>query len=83
MDNKLTLKLDNQVIERAKHYARKKNTSLSRLVEAYLKLLTSAGSAEAGEITPLVKSLSGAVQASRLKDSQSAYKKYLAKKYSK
>ena len=33
MDTKLTLKLDNAVIEQAKNYAKDKNTSLSKLIE--------------------------------------------------
>ncbi|MGC1631597.1 MAG: DUF6364 family protein, partial [Gelidibacter sp.] len=41
MDTKLTLKLNQKVIEKAKKYASKKNISLSRIVEAYLQSLTS------------------------------------------
>lgn len=36
MDTKLTLKLDNSIIEHAKRYAKDKNTSLSKLIESYL-----------------------------------------------
>jgi hypothetical protein len=83
MDNKLTLKLDNQVIERAKIYAQKKNTSLSKLIEAYLKFLTSSSSADTNEVTPLVKSLSGVIKSSNLSDIKESYKKHLTKKYAK
>ncbi len=82
MDHKLTLKLDNQVIEMAKTYARKKNTSLSKLIEAYLQFLTSGNKPDSEEISPLVKSLSGILDASKLSDNESAYKKHLTKKYS-
>jgi predicted HicB family RNase H-like nuclease len=41
MDTKLTLKLEHAVIEKAKDYARKQKTSLSRLIENYLNHLTS------------------------------------------
>jgi len=34
MDSKLTLKLNQQVIEKAKEYASSKKMSLSRLIEA-------------------------------------------------
>ena len=81
MDNKLTLKLDNQVIERAKLYARKKNTSLSKLIEAYLQLLTSSNKSDSEEITPLVKSLSGVLDATKVADYEVSYKKHLKKKY--
>jgi hypothetical protein len=38
MDTKLTLKLNGDIIEQAKTYAKKKNTSLSKLIESYLGL---------------------------------------------
>ena len=40
MDNKLTLKLNQDVIARAKEYASERGISLSRLIEAYLAALT-------------------------------------------
>lgn len=39
MDVKLTLKLDKQVIEKAKAYASSNKMSLSRMIESYLKSL--------------------------------------------
>lgn len=81
MDTKLTLKLDEDIIEKAKLYARKKNTSLSQLVESYLNLLTQEQTAP--EITPLVKSLSGVISLSHAADPKSEYKKRIIKKYSK
>ena len=59
MDTKLTLKLDNSIIELAKNYAKNKNTSLSKLIESYLGKLVEPN--ESYEITPLVKSLSGVI----------------------
>lgn len=40
MDTKLTLKLDKEVIEKAKEYAAKQKVSLSWLFENYLKAIT-------------------------------------------
>lgn len=40
MDSKLTLKLNQEVIGKAKDYARAHKISLSRLIENYLELLT-------------------------------------------
>ena len=40
MDTKLTLKLDQEIIERAKLYASDKKLSLSRLIENYLNAPT-------------------------------------------
>ncbi len=58
MDTKLTLKLDQEIIERAKKYASNKKLSLSRLIENYLNALVSEKSNDEIEISPFVKSLS-------------------------
>ncbi|MDP2687808.1 MAG: DUF6364 family protein [Aequorivita sp.] len=58
MDTKLTLKLNQEVIEKAKQYASNQKLSLSRLIENYLNALTSEKSnKDALEISPFVKSL--------------------------
>lgn len=57
MDTKLTLKLKESVIERAKKYASDKKTSLSKLIENYLDSLTSE-QGDDFEISPFVKSIS-------------------------
>lgn len=81
MDTKLTLKLDNSVIEQAKTYAKNKNTSLSKLVEAYLGLLVDPQNIQ--EVTPLVKSLSGVIELPKNLDYKKEYKKHLTNKYAK
>jgi hypothetical protein len=82
MNTKLTLRLDEDTIERAKNYAKDKKISLSSLIENYLNFVTAA-SEEAAEITPFVKSLSGAVALPEGYDEKEAYKKHLLEKYSK
>ncbi|WP_339755501.1 DUF6364 family protein [Algoriphagus aquimarinus] len=62
MDTKLTLKLDQVVIEKAKIYASEKKLSLSRLIENYLNSLTSDQPTDDLEISPFVKSLSSGVK---------------------
>ena len=62
MDTKLTLKLDQEVIEKAKQYASEKKLSLSRLIENYLNSLTSDKSDSDLQISPFVKSLSSGVK---------------------
>jgi hypothetical protein len=81
MDTKLTVKLDDSIIDRAKLYAKKKNTSLSKLIEAYLGLLVDPSNEN--EITPLVKSLSGAISLPKGFDYKKSYKDHVTKKYSK
>jgi hypothetical protein len=80
MDTKLTLSLDKKVIEQAKKYARKKNISLSKLIEAYLHR-TSSQEKEGLDISPLVKSLSGVIKLSKDFDHKKGYSDYLSGKY--
>lgn len=83
MDSKLTLKLDENVIERAKKYAAEKKLSLSRLIENYLDALTN-DELNNLEISPFVKSIATGKQLpneadkDRLKDD---YIDYLDRKY--
>ena len=60
MNAKLTLKLSAAAISRAKEYAKKRKTSLSKLVEYYLDAIT--GEEEGVLITPLVQRLSGVIE---------------------
>ena len=58
MDTKLTLKLNQEIIEKAKVYASQKKVSLSRIIENYLNSLTNdAKSDNSFEISPFVKSM--------------------------
>lgn len=58
MDTKLTLKLDQKVIELAKEYAAQRKLSLSRIIEAYLKSLTCTEEKSELEISPFIRSIS-------------------------
>lgn len=53
---KLTLSVDEKVIERAHRYSRRHDTSISRLVTSYLRRLDSS---EASGVSPLVRRLWG------------------------
>ena len=81
MDTKLTLKLNGDIIEQAKTYAKKKNTSLSKLIESYLGMLVEPN--ENQVVTPLVKSLSGVIDLPKDFDSKTNYRKHVLNKYSK
>ena len=80
MGKKLTLNLDQSIIEKAKAYAKKNQISLSKLIEAYLSSLTSKTKSEK-EITPLVKSLSGVIELPSDAQTKDAYSDFLADKY--
>lgn len=80
MQTKLTLSMDKEVIEEAKKYARKKNTSLSKLIKSYLQSITRNKAEKDTEITPLVKSLSGILTKENL-NYKKKYADYLERKY--
>jgi hypothetical protein len=81
MDTKLTIKLDADVITRAKSYAKHRKTSLSKMIESYLDSVTKPDSRKI-EITPLVKSLGGVITLPDDYDYKKDYTDYLTRKYS-
>jgi len=80
METKLTLRLNKSVIERAKQYAQLHKTSVSRLVESYLDVVTQKSKA-VDEITPLVESLSGVIEVDADFDHKKEYTDYLIDKH--
>lgn len=81
MDTKLTLKLNQEIIEKAKEYASNKKVSLSRLVESYLQSLTSEKDRDEFEISPFVKSISTGTKMPADLDYKKEYSDYLIQKY--
>lgn len=81
MDTKLTLKLNQDVIEKAKLYASEKKLSLSRLVENYLNSLTSEKTNDDLQISPFVKSLSSGVKIAADYDYKKDRADYLEQKH--
>lgn len=73
---KLTLALDDQVISRAKRYAQKRGTSVSKIVESYLSAVADPESPEV-KPTPVLRSLRGILKSGDIED----YKKHLIAKY--
>ena len=80
MYTKLTLRLDSQIISRAKRYAKKRNSSLSKMFESYLDSVTKEDKSGI-EITPLIKSLSGVIELPADYDYRKDYTDHLDKKY--
>lgn len=80
MNTKLTLNIDEHVIEEAKFYAKNNSVSLSKLIENYLLSLTKR-STEETKISPLVESLTGVISLESA-DYKKEYSDYLSKKYS-
>jgi hypothetical protein len=81
MDTKLTIKLDRDVISRAKKYAHQRRTSLSKMIESFLDSVTK-NEPDSIEITPLVKSLSGVIKLPEDFDYKKERTDYLIRKYS-
>jgi len=76
---KLTLSVDKDVVRRAKRYAVRRGTSISRLVERYLSLLAGPRP-EAGEGWPgVVARLRGALKGAS--GDTTEYRRYLERKY--
>ena len=82
MNAKLTLKLDSDVIERAKDYAERRGVSLSRMVEGYFLGLTQREK-NPEEVRPrgVVAELAGLLAEAEV-DGKGDYAEYLTKKYS-
>jgi len=81
MNTKLTLTIEQHVIENAKRYAKDKGRSLSDIIENYLKIITKAESNTHMEFSPLVKSLKGTFKAPSNLDYKKELTKRLLEKY--
>jgi len=81
MDTKLTLKLNQKIIEKAKEYASNKKMSLSRLIEAYLQSLTTENDTSEFEISPFVKSITTGTEIPTDLDYKKDYSDYLIERY--
>lgn len=83
MTTKLTLTIEEKVIDAAKRYAQKKGKSLSHLVENYLKSITSETRAKEENISPKVLKLMGVIKLPKNFNYKTELGNVLAKKYSK
>jgi len=81
MDTKLTLKLNQEVIEKAKEYASNKKLSLSRIIEAYLQSLTTENDTSDFEISPFVKSIATGIEIPTDLNYKKDYSDHLMEKY--
>lgn len=84
MEKKLTLKIEKEVIEKAKEYAASQKRSLSELIEAYLKSLTNEDKSKPDSditISPFVKSLKTGVKIPADYDYKTSYRNHLSQKH--
>jgi len=81
MTTKLTLSIDEKLVQTAKDYAQSKNTSVSKLVSNYLSTLNSGVKlTDASDLSPRLKKLTGASKVP--KNFEAAYFKQMEKKQS-
>lgn len=77
MQTKLTLRVEDSLIQQAKDYAREHDKSLSQIVADYFKALTE--SKQRLENAPITQSLIGVLSTSEVDEED--YKKHLEDKY--
>ena len=82
MNTKLTLTIEEEVIKRAKDFAKQQNRSLSDIIENYLKSITKNKVEDKDEeLPPIIKSLKGAFKNAGDIDYKEERLKRLEKKY--
>jgi len=79
MQTKLTLRLDERVVRKAKRYSKKTGKSLSKLVSDYFAAIDAGDGGEESEVTPRVRSLFGALAESNV--SEENYRRHLEEKH--
>ena len=79
MQTKLTLRLEDQLIEQAKSYAAQAGKSVSQIVAEYFKMLTSEKTMLTSASAPITQSLRGLLRESNLDEKD--YQKYLEEKH--
>ena len=82
MNTKLTLTIEQEIIKRAKDYAKEKNRSLSDIIENYLKVLTKEEQKQKDKrLNPVVKSLKGSFKMPKNMDYKKELRNRLEEKY--
>ncbi|MFZ5767067.1 MAG: DUF6364 family protein [Thermodesulfobacteriota bacterium] len=79
MNTKLTLRMDDDLIESAKKYSAKTGKSVSRIVADFFEIIKNEKLGKGYQHTPTVKSLKGVLKASQVDEGD--YKKYLEEKH--
>jgi Family of unknown function (DUF6364) len=79
MHTKLTLRIDEDLIERAKAYSKTAGKSVSQLVADYLALLPQRSTGKPGRLTPNVQALRGLMRGAS--GDEQDYRRHLEEKY--
>tara|TARA_R110002020_G_C16005675_1_gene750641 strand:- start:428 stop:679 length:252 start_codon:yes stop_codon:yes gene_type:complete len=82
MNTKLTLTIEQEIIKRAKDYAKEKNRSLSDIIENYLKVLTKEEKQQKDKkLNLVVSSLKGSFKIPKNMDYKKELRNRLEEKY--
>lgn len=76
---KLTLRLEKELIDRAKSFADRRGKSVSRMVADYFRLLGQGDERGAPELPPITRSLKGALHGKTVDEAD--YRRYLEEKH--
>lgn len=79
MNTKLTLRMDDRLIEKAKRYAERSGKSVSRIVADYFAAIESDTNHPGTVVSARVRSLRGAFKGSTATEDD--YRRYLEEKY--
>lgn len=79
MKNKLTLRLEDSLIKRAKKRAKQKGTSVSQMVADYFALIEPESTSSRKELPPITASLAGILKNANIQEKD--YKTYLEDKH--
>jgi hypothetical protein len=79
MHTKLTLRLDERLIARAKRYSRRSGKSVSQLVADYFTLIEADEPIPGTELTPRVRAMIGALKGADVTEAD--YRRHLEKKH--
>ena len=79
MNTKLTLRLDDHLIESAKKYSAQTGKSVSKIVSDFFVIIKNEKLKDSSSITPTVQSLKGILKDSKI--SENDYKNHLEEKY--
>ncbi len=79
MNTKMTLRLDDRLIDRAKRYSSRTGKSVSRLVADYFTLLEGDEPIPGAELTPRVRAMIGSLKGASATEED--YRRYLEEKY--
>ncbi|MBL7075197.1 antitoxin [candidate division KSB1 bacterium] len=79
MKRKLTLRLEESLIQRATSYSEKNGKSVSQIIANYFALIGEETSEAVSELTPVVRSLKGALRGGQVDEDE--YRRHLEEKY--